>query len=66
VSERFVFELYDPVYFVLEYGDIEQWGLTPPMPRYAAEYLLGDFAAGVPYEGKRVTRADMVPWEPWQ
>lgn len=55
--------VYDPVYLDLEFGDIEQFGVSAPMPRFVAEAACFGFALGVPWlNGERVTKALIVPW----
>lgn len=54
---------HDPVYLDLEFGDIEQFGVSAPMPRFVAEMACLGFSQGVPWlNGARVTRALIVPW----
>lgn len=56
----------DNVYIDLTFHD-ETWGVTPPMPRWVAEFVCNDFAMGVPYiNGKRVVMALIVPWNEFQ
>jgi hypothetical protein len=50
----------DTVTILLDFG--ETWTVTPPMPRWCAEWELrriGEY--GMPYDGKRVTGALIVP-----
>lgn len=55
--------VHDAVYLDLTFGDVEQYGISPPMPRFVAEAACRDFAAGVPWlNGQRVTQALIVPW----
>jgi hypothetical protein len=56
----------DAVYVDMAFED-ETWGVSPPMPRWVAEFLCNDFAMGTPYiNGKRVVVAQIVPWSEWQ
>lgn len=58
---------HDPVYLDMEFGDVEQFGISPPMPRWIAEAAMYDFSQGVPWlNGERVTKAVIVPWMPWE
>ena len=48
------------VIMVLENATGEQITWTDPAPRWLSAALLADFAAGIPWEGKRVKRAMIV------
>ena len=53
----------DLVVILLDFAD-DTWTLTPPMPRWCAEWELrriGEY--GLPYDGKRVTQALLIPRE---
>ena len=57
---------YDAVYLDLTFSD-ETWAISAPMPRYVAERACFDFAHGIAWiNGKTVTTALLVPWEPMQ
>jgi hypothetical protein len=53
----------DLVVILFDFDD-QTWMVTPPMPRWCAEWELrriGEY--GLPYEGKRVIGALLVPRE---
>lgn len=53
---------WDPVVIDMIFADGFA-GVTPPMPRYAAEYAVAGFR-DFPYLGNRVIWALIVPWRP--
>lgn len=55
----------DLVTILLDHDDTEEFSVTPVMSRWEAELLLRTFGEyGLPYRGRRVTRALIVPQAP--